>query len=92
MISFYVLNAVDYSTALLEHRSEEDLEVVNMTARNSFSKLIARLMEKIFKEEELATHSLTGLRTSKPPLPANKVSVLSRKFLNSSFRSIISFT
>lgn len=72
--------------------SEEDFEVENMTARNSFSKLIARLMDKMFKEEELATHSLTGLRTSKPPLPASKVAALSRKFLNSSFRSIIYFT
>ncbi len=50
MISFHVQNAVDYSTALLEHMSEEDFEVVNMTARNSFWKLIARLMEKMFKE------------------------------------------
>jgi hypothetical protein len=49
MISFYVQNAVDYSTALLEHMSEEHFEAVNMTARNSFSKLIARLMDKMFK-------------------------------------------
>ena len=44
MISFHVQNAVDYSTALLEHMSEEDFEVVNMTAKNSFRKLIARLL------------------------------------------------
>jgi hypothetical protein len=49
MISFYVQNAVDYSTALLEHMSEEHFEAVNMTARNSFSKLIAHLMDKMFK-------------------------------------------
>ena len=75
----YVQNSTDYSKALLEHMSEEDFECVNMTARNSFSKLIGRLMDKMFKEEELATHSLSGLRTRKPPLPANKVAAVSRK-------------